>query len=346
MFIEKRPVGADHPPYVIAEISANHNGEIQNAIKLIKIAKESGASAVKLQTYTPETITLDCATDDFRIQEGLWKGQTLYDLYQSAHMPWEWQTELFSYARSIGITIFSSAFDPTSVDFLESLKCPAYKIASFEAIDLPLIQYAASTGKPLIISTGLANKDEIAEAIETAYTAGCKELAILHCVSGYPANPSDCNLRTIQDMRQSFDVQVGLSDHTINNNAAIAAVSLGATIIEKHITLDRTGGGPDDSFSLEPKDLSSLCAGLYEVWTALGTTNYSIKQSEKENLKFRRSLYFVKDLKKGQIIDSNCVRSIRPGYGLAPKNLKKILGKKVTVDVFRGTPCAWELIND
>jgi len=346
MFIDGREISLKKPPYVIAEISANHNGSIETAKKLIQIAKESGASAVKLQTYTPDTITLDSDQDDFRIKEGLWKGSTLYQLYESAYTPWDWQPELFRYAKEVGITIFSSPFDTTAVDFLESLDAPAYKIASFEAIDTPLIKYAASTKKPLIISTGLANKDEISEAIETAREAGCEDLAILHCVSSYPAKPEDYNLNTIVDMRSSFDVEVGLSDHTLTNNASVTAIALGASIVEKHITLDRHGGGPDDSFSLEPNDLNGLCADLREAWSALGTVNYGIKEGERPNLKFRRSLYFVRDLEAGQIIDSNAVRSIRPGFGLSPKHLGRIVGKTTTRKISRGTACSWDLIVD
>lgn len=338
-------VGPSHPPYIIAEISANHNGKIENAFELITKAKSAGASAVKIQTYTADTITMNCSKPEFQIMDGLWKGQTLYDLYQSAYMPWDWQTSLFQFAKEIGITLFSSPFDSTAVDFLESLDAPAYKIASFEAVDLPLIRYAASTGKPLIISTGIANKQEIGEAIDAALGAGCSDIAILHCVSGYPAAPSDYNLATIPDLRESFDVIVGLSDHTISNTTAISSVSLGAALIEKHFTLDRQGGGPDDSFSLEPTDLEELCRETKIAHEALGCINYDLKEGEKENSKFRRSLYFTTDLKRGHVISEGDVRSIRPGYGLAPKFLDQVMGAKISDDVSAGTACSWDLIS-
>lgn len=338
-------LGPSHSPYIIAEISANHNGKIENAYKLITEAKNAGASAVKIQTYTADTITMKCSKPEFQILDGLWKGQTLYDLYQSAHMPWDWQTHLFQFAKEIGITLFSSPFDFTAVDFLEGLDAPAYKIASFEAVDLPLIKYAASTGKPLIISTGIANKREIGEAIDAALGAGCSEIAILHCVSGYPAAPSDYNLATIPDIRDSFNIIVGLSDHTISNTTAISSVSLGAAIIEKHFTLDRQGGGPDDSFSLEPTDLQELCRETKIAHEALGRVNYDLKEGEKENSKFRRSLYFTADFKRGHVIRRGDVRSIRPGYGLPPKFLDQIMGSQINDDVSAGTACSWDLIS-
>ena len=253
-------------------------------------------------------------------------------------MPWDWHKILFEHANKIGITIFSSPFDFSAVDLLEDLNAPAYKIASFEAIDLPLIEYVASTGKPMIISTGMADEIEIAEAIEAAKNSGCEQLAILHCVSGYPAPAEDYNLKTITEMKNKFNLVTGLSDHTLDNNTAIASVALGASIIEKHFTLDRTGGGPDDSFSLEPVELGNLCNGANVAWSALGDVNFSRKASEKANVQFRRSLYFVKDLKKGEIISNNSVRSVRPGFGLAPKHLNRVIGQKVISDVSKNTP--------
>lgn len=337
MQINNRKIGQGFAPYIIAEISANHNGNKQAALDLIQVAKKSGADAVKLQTYTADTITLNSNAADFQIHGGLWDGRTLYDLYQEAYTPWEWHKELFDYARSLELTIFSSPFDNTAVDLLEDLNAPAYKIASFEAIDLPLIKYVAQTGKPMIISTGMADAEEIAEAVAAARDGGCKELAILHCVSGYPAPAQDYNLRTLIDMQQRFSLPVGLSDHTLDNTTAIAAVSLGACIVEKHFTLDRSRGGPDDSFSLEPQELTALCRDTKTAWEALGNVDYGKKSSEQGNVKFRRSLYFVKDMKAGDIIDSTCVRSVRPGYGLAPKYLESILGKAVITDIAKNT---------
>src|SRR5690606_10933127 len=310
--INNRRIALDEPPYVIAELSANHNGSLDKALKIITEAKKAGADAVKLQTYTADTITLDCDSEEFQIHGGLWDGKTLYQLYQEAHMPWEWHAPLFEHARNLGIAIFSSPFDNTAVDLLEDLNAPAYKIASFEAVDLPLIKYVASTGKPMIISTGMADADEIQEAIEAAREGGCKELAILHCVSGYPAPAEDYNLRTIPDMIQRFGLVTGLSDHTLDNTTAITSVALGASIIEKHFTLDRSGGGPDDSFSLEPRELAALCKDTKTAWSALGKVDYGRKSSEQGNVKFRRSLYFVKDMNVGDLVAADCVRSVRP----------------------------------
>jgi len=343
--IAGREIGLGNPPYVIAELSANHNGKLETALRLIEEASKSGAHAVKLQTYKPDTITLDSDKEDFRISGGLWDGRTLYELYEEAHMPWEWHKPLFEFARKLGITIFSSPFDNSAIDLLEDLNTPAYKIASFEAIDLPLIRYAASTGKPVIISTGMANAEEIQEAIDAAYEGGCTELAILHCVSGYPASPADYNLATIPDMIDRFRVPVGLSDHTLCNTTAIASVSLGVSIIEKHFTLDRTGGGPDDSFSLEPIELRELCTDAKVAWEAIGYVNYQRKKSEDSSVKFRRSLYFVKQMKAGEIIDATCVRSVRPGFGMAPKYLHEIIGLPVTSDIEKNTAVHRELIG-
>ena len=338
MQIAGRRIGEDFAPYVIAELSANHNGSIDTAKKLIDEAFRAGADAVKLQTYTPDTITIKSDLPDFCIVGGLWSGRTLYDLYQEAYMPWEWHPILFEHAKKLGITIFSSPFDSTAVDLLESLNAPAYKIASFEAIDIPLIKYVASTGKPMIISTGMANAEEITEAIDAAKGQGCKDLAILHCVSGYPTPAGEYDLRTIPDMKARYGVETGLSDHSEDNAVAIASVALGATVIEKHFTLDRSGGGPDDSFSIEPAQLKALCRDTKVAWNALGTANYDLRSSEGSNIKFRRSLYFVRDVKAGELITHDNVRSIRPGYGLPPKQLDKILGMPVNKDVIKGTP--------
>ncbi len=326
--INNRDIGTDFPPYVIAELSANHNGRLETALKIIEEAKRCGADAIKLQTYSADTITLNSQNEEFMIRGGLWDGQSLYELYQKAQMPWEWHKPLFDHARALDITIFSSPFDRTAVDLLEDLNAPAYKIASFEAVDLPLIKYVASTGKPMIISTGMADKEEIGEAIQAAYDGGCKELVVLHCVSGYPAPAEDYNLLTMVDMAKSFNVPVGLSDHTLDNTTAITSVALGACLIEKHFTLDRNGGGPDDSFSLEPKELQQLCQGAKTAWQALGRVDYGRKSSEQGNAQFRRSLYFVRDLKAGDVIDESSIRSVRPGFGLPPKFYDEILGKK------------------
>lgn len=335
--IAGRRIAADAPPYIIAELSANHNGKLETALKIIEEAKKAGADAVKLQTYTADTITLDCDSEDFQIHGGLWDGKNLYQLYKEAQMPWEWHATLFEHARKLGITIFSSPFDNTAVDLLESLNTPAYKIASFEAIDLPLIKYVASTGKPMIISTGMADAEEIQEAIEAAREGGCKELAILHCVSGYPAPAADYNLRTIPDMVNRFGLVTGLSDHTLDNTTAIASVVMGASIIEKHFTLDRSGGGPDDSFSLEPSELVALCQDSKTAWAALGHVDYGRKSSEQGNAKFRRSLYFVRDLNAGDIISADDIRSVRPGFGLAPKHFEEIIGRKAISNIKANT---------
>ncbi len=343
--IAGREISLEAPPYIIAEMSANHNGNIETAFKIIEMAKRCGADAVKMQSYTADTITLNSDRDDFQIKGGLWDGQTLYELYQSAYTPWEWHKPLFEKARSLGITMFSSPFDTTAVDMLEDLNTPAYKIASFEAIDLPLIKYVAQTGKPMIISTGMANDTEIMEAIDAAKSGGCEQLAILHCVSGYPAPASDYNLRTIQDMQQRFGLLTGLSDHTLDNTTAIASVALGASIIEKHVTLDRDGGGPDDSFSLEELELKHLCEASRTCWEALGQVDYSRKSSEKGNAQFRRSLYFVKPLKAGNLITPDSIRSVRPGYGLPPKMYEDIIGMKVTKDVEYAMPVTLSIID-
>lgn len=336
--IAGRQIGPAHPPYVISELSANHNGSLSAALRLIDAAAESGADAVKIQTYTPDTITLNSDRPEFQITSGKWAGQSLYDLYDSAHTPWEWHAEMFEHARKREITMFSSPFDPTAVDLLEDLNAPAYKIASFEAVDLPLIRYVASTGKPLIISTGMADDEEIAEAIAAAREGGCSELAILQCVSGYPAPASDYNLATIPDMITRFGVVTGLSDHTLDNTTAIAAVALGASIIEKHMTEDRNGGGPDDSFSLEPSEFRQLCDSARTAWQAIGNVDYGCKSSEASNLLFRRSLYFVNDLDAGAIITASDFRSVRPGYGAAPKLTDQVLGMRVVDAVQAGTP--------
>ena len=344
--INETPIGIEHPPYLIAEMSANHNGSIDTAFKIIEEAKRCGASAIKIQTYRPDTITMDCQTDEFKIFGGLWDGRSLYELYEEAHMPWAWHAPLFAHARKLDMTIFSSPFDNTAIDLLEDLNAPAYKIASFEAVDLPLIKYAAGTRKPMIISTGMADAEEIQEAIDAARDGGCKELAILHCVTGYPAPAADYNLRTIADMASRFGLVTGLSDHTIDNTTAITSVAMSASIIEKHFTLNRRGGGPDDSFSIEPHELKALSSGLRTAWEALGQVDYGLKSSEVGNAVFRRSLYVVRDIAQGELLTGSHIRSIRPGYGVPPKHLDRFIGKIAARSATRGTPVSWDLIGE
>lgn len=343
--IAGRPIGNEYEPYIIAEMSANHNGNIETAFRIIEEAKKAGADAVKIQTYTPDTITLNSDLPDFQIKGGLWDGKTLYELYEWAHTPWDWHKPMFEHARKLGITMFSSPFDTTAVDLLEDLNAPAYKIASFEAIDLPLIRYVAATGKPMIISTGMADAEEIEEAITAAREGGCKELAILHCVSGYPAPAEDYNLRTIPDMMERFDLVTGLSDHTLDNTTAIASVVLGASLVEKHFTLDRNGGGPDDSFSLEPSDLAALCRDSKTAWKALGNVDYGRKSSEQGNVQFRRSLYFVRDMEAGEVITEEHIRSVRPGYGLPPKEAGRVIGSIAACDISANSPVKMNVLE-
>lgn len=343
--IDGRQIGRDQPPYVIAELSANHNGDLDQALKIIDAAVDAGADALKIQTYTADTLTIDSDAPDFQIKGGLWDGRTLYDLYQQAYTPWDWHETLFAHAKKRGITMFSSPFDNTAADLLDELGAPAFKIASFEVIDLPLIRYVAGKGKPMIISTGMADLDEIGEAVQAAREGGCEELVLLHCVSGYPAPAEDYKLATLADMEQRFGVPIGLSDHTLNNVSAIASVALGATVIEKHFTLDRNGGGPDDSFSLEPEGLRQLCRDARITWDAVGTVDYGLKSSERSNTVFRRSLYIVKDIPRGTMITKDNVRSIRPGYGLAPKHYDTVLGQRAKRDLKRGEPLTWNDVS-
>lgn len=344
--IDGRRIGPGFPPYVICELSANHNGNFETALELIEAAKKAGADALKIQTYRPDTITLNSDKPEFRISGGLWGGRTLHDLYEEAHTPWEWHRPMFEHARKLDITMFSSPFDTTAIDLLEDLGAPAYKIASFEAVDLALIRYAASTGKPMIISTGMADEEEIGEAIAAAREGGCTQLAILHCVSGYPAPASDYNLNTIPEMIRRFNVVTGLSDHTLDNTTAIASVALGASILEKHFTLDRTGGGPDDSFSLEPAEFATLCESARTAFLALGKVDFGRKSSEIGNVVFRRSLYAVKDIEAGEAFTSENVRSVRPGYGLAPKHLDRVLSCRAACKIPRATALTEDMLVD
>ena len=346
MKIDTRVIQNDLPPYVIGEISANHNGSIDNAKKIIMLAKKAGFDAVKLQTYTADTLTIASGKEDFFIKSGLWAGKTLFSLYEEAHMPWEWQPELFKYARNIGITIFSSVFDKSSIEFLESLNCPAYKIASFECVDLELIEFAAKTRKPIIISTGLASIKEIETAYRVAVSAGAREIALLHCISSYPAKCEKYKLSTISDLIEKFDAVVGLSDHSIGSLAAACSIPLGARIVEKHITLNNEGGGPDDSFSLSAEQYSEFCTTIRSSWESLGIPDYKRDDVELENICFRRSLYFVSDLKAGEKIKRDDIRSIRPGYGLPPKFMKDFIGKKTLKDCQVGDRVEWSVIEN
>jgi N-acetylneuraminate synthase len=343
--IADRRIGLDHPPFVIAELSANHNGDIQRAFAIMEAAKTAGADAVKLQTYTAETITIDHDGPGFAIQGGLWDGRTLHDLYSEAHTPWEWHPALFAKAREMGLIVFSSPFDNSAVDLLQGLAAPAYKIASFELIDLPLIRYCAATGKPLLMSTGMADLGDIDAAVKTAREAGAEQIALLHCTSGYPTPPEDADLKTIPHLADAFNLVTGLSDHTMGTGAAVAAVALGASIIEKHFTLSRADGGADSAFSLEPSELRDLCTGVAMAKNALGRVRYEKSASEAGNVQFRRSLYIVKDMKAGDKLTESTLRSIRPGYGLLPKFYDQLLGKRLSQDASRGTPMSWDLIG-
>ncbi len=343
--IDGHKIGPEHPPYIIAELSANHNGKLESALRVIDMAKAQGAQAVKIQTYTADTMTIDSEKEDFQIKGGLWDGYSLYRLYQEAHTPYEWHKHIFEQARKVGITCFSTPFDETAVDLLEDLNVQAYKIASFEAIDLPLIRYVAQTRKPMIISTGMANLEEIGEAVETARNAGCEDLVLLHCISGYPAPIDQSNLLTIPDLGKKFDIIPGLSDHTMGTAVSVAGVALGACVIEKHVTMSRDDKGPDSEFSLEPHELGKLCCDAHIAWSALGTAGYERKPAEEANLRFRRSIYAVADMKAGEPFTEKNIRRIRPGFGLPPKHFDEIMGKFAKVDIERGTPLSWDLVE-
>lgn len=342
MKIANREIGKNCKPYIIAEMSGNHNGDINRAIELIKAAKDSGADAVKLQTYTADTITINHDSEEFMIHGGLWDGSKLYDLYEQAHTPWDWHKTLFDEAEKLGITIFSSPFDHTAVDFLESLNAPAYKIASFELIDLPLIRKVASTGKPMIMSTGNANLAEIEEAVAAAKAAGAQDLVLLHCTSGYPTPASQANVSTMSVMRDAFNVEVGLSDHTMDIGVSVAAVALGACVIEKHFTLARADGGPDSAFSLEKDELKSLVVNCNMAFEAIGKPNFISTEVELQTKCHRRSLYIVTDIKKGEVFTEDHVRSIRPGNGIPPKYLDDVLGSVAKQDLKYGMPMMFD----
>jgi len=343
--IAGRAIGGGHPPYIVAELSANHGGSLARAVSVIDAAKAAGADAIKLQTYTPETMTIDHDGPDFCIKGGLWDGRRLYDLYQEAHTPWGWHAALFARGRELGIPVFSTPFDFTAVDFLEELGAPAYKIASFELVDLALICRVAKTGKPTIISTGMGSPQEIREAVEAFRGADGRELVLLHCVSGYPTPVEQANLRRIPALAAEFESPVGLSDHTLGVDVAIAAAALGACMIEKHFTLRRDDGGPDSAFSLEPVELRDLVRGANAAWAALGSGDRERAEVEKGNMIFRRSIYAVRDIAAGEAITDANVRVIRPGHGLAPKHLAEVLGKRAQTAIPRGTALQWNLLD-
>ena len=346
MKIDKRIVNENNEPYIIAELSANHCGSLEKAFETIKSAKQNGADAIKIQSYTPDSMTLDCNKDDFLIKEGNWKGYKLYDLYKEAYTPYEWHRELFNYARKLGITIFSTPFDEKAADLLEELDVPAFKIASFEIVDLPLIKYVASKGKPLLISTGMASENEIYEAVKVSKDYGCGDILLFHCISDYPASTKDSNINLVKTIKDKFDVEVGLSDHTLNNTSALAAICLGAVAIEKHFILDRQQKGPDSTFSIEPKELKELKCLTKECWQALGSGEFLRSTSESKNKVFRRSLYFVQDMEIGQLITHKDIKRLRPGYGLPPKYIDKVLNRRLKKSVERGDRVTWDCLEE
>jgi pseudaminic acid synthase len=346
MKIGQHAIGPGNPVYLIAELSANHNQDFREAEKLIHAAKAAGADAVKIQTYTPDTLTLNCTNEYFRIGTGTqWEGKNLYALYGEAYTPWDWQPDLKRIANGIGLDLFSTPFDPTSVDFLEKMDLPAYKIASFEIVDIPLIRTIARTGKPVIMSTGMASREEIAEAVAAIRQEGNDMIALLKCTSAYPALPEDMNLKTIPDMAERFHVPVGLSDHTLGTTIPVAAVALGACIVEKHFTLSRKHPGPDSSFSLEPHEFQAMVEAIRGVEKALGRVSYDVTEHEKASRVFRRSLFAVEDIAEGELFTEKNVRSIRPGHGLPPRELPAILGKKARSAICRGTPLNRDMIE-
>jgi len=345
--ISGRVIGAEYSPFIIAEMSGNHNQSLDRALEIVEAAAKSGAHALKIQTYTPDTMTLDLDEREFHISDpkSLWAGKSLYKLYGEAYTPWEWHKPIFDRARELGIIPFSTPFDDTAVDFLESLDVPCYKIASFENTDLPLIRRVAATGKPLIISTGMASIAELDETVRAARGAGCKDLILLKCTSTYPATPENTNILTIPHMRELFDCEVGLSDHTMGLGVSVASVALGATVIEKHFTLNRADGGVDSTFSMQPAEMSQLVIETARAWQALGKVSYGATEAEKKSIVFRRSLYIVQDMKAGDVLTSENLRAIRPGLGLPVKFMEQFLGKRIRCNVQRGTPLTWNLLG-
>jgi len=343
--IGSRTVGTGHPTYIVAEISANHGGSLDRALELVRAAHAAGADAIKLQTYTADTLTLDSPADLFRVEGTLWSGRTLHELYTEAHTPWEWHQPIRELARELELDCFSTPFDATAVDFLETLDMPAYKIASFEIVDIPLLTRIAGTGKPVIMSTGMATLEEIVEAVEAVRAAGTGGLALLKCTSAYPAPPDEVNLRTIGHLAETFDVPVGLSDHTLGIAVPVAAVAAGACIVEKHVTMARADGGPDSDFSLEPDEFKAMVDAIRVAERAMGCVQYGVSDAEKSSRVFRRSLFVVKDVKEGEVLSDAHVRSIRPGHGLHPRHLSEVLGRRAACDVARGTPLRWDLVK-
>lgn len=345
--IAGRYISRNQPPFIIAEMSGNHNQSLTRALEIVEAVAKSGAHALKIQTYTPDTMTLNIDEREFHISDpkSLWAGTSLYKLYGEAYTPWEWHEPIFARAKELGIIAFSTPFDGTSVDFLESLNVPCYKIASFENTDLPLIRRVAATGKPLIISTGMATLAELDETVKAAREAGCKDLILLKCTSTYPASPENTNILTIPHMRDMFQCEVGLSDHTMGTGVSVASVALGATVIEKHFTLSRSDGGVDSAFSMEPNEMQQLATETEHAWQSLGKISYGLTQAETKSVQFRRSLYIVKDMRAGDILSMKNVRAIRPGLGLPTKYLDVIIGKKVLKDIKRGTALSWEIFN-
>lgn len=343
--INNRPVGMNQPVYIIAEMSANHHHRYENAIQIIKAAKACGADAVKLQTYTADTMTIDCDTPSFKLKDTIWKGKTLYELYKEAATPWDWQPDLKSQADAIGIDLFSTPFDPSSVDFLDSMNVPVYKIASFEIVDFPLLKRVAQTRKPVILSTGMAGLDEIKEAVDLLHNNGCDDIILLKCTSAYPAPPEEANLLTIPDMFTRFGYPCGLSDHTMGSAVALGAVALGACVIEKHFTLSRNEPGPDSSFSMEPDEFKAMVDGIRTLEKALGKVSYDVTCKQKSSLVFRKSLFCVSDIQKGEVFTLDNVRSIRPGYGLHTRHLEEIIGKTAHQPISKGTPLTWDMID-
>lgn len=344
--VGNRSIGEGFPPFIIAEMSGNHNQSLERAISIVEAAAEAGAHAVKLQTYTADTMTLNLRSADFYIsdEDSLWQGNTLYDLYEQAHTPWEWHKPIFDKCKELGLLCFSTPFDETAVDFLESLGVPMYKVASFENTDIPLIRRIAKTGKPMMISTGMASIAELDETVRAAREAGCNDIILLKCTSTYPASPENTNILTIPHLKQLFNCQAGLSDHTMGVGVAVASVALGATVIEKHFTLNRADGGVDSTFSLEPLELKTLVIETERAWQALGKVSYGRTKDEEGSVKFRRSIYVTEDIKAGEVFTKDNVRTIRPGYGLPPKYLDKVLGKKAKKDITKGTPLSWDLL--